>query len=124
LKGFSDGIGILAQFNCPCGIKVDPNGNLIVADKDNNRIRLITSWGMVSTLAGTGEEGFANGDASLAKFNSPVGIALDSVGNVLVADRYNHQVRVITPERKVCTLVGTTKGGHKVLSARLAIFNR
>ncbi len=94
-EGFADGIGTEAQFNLPFGVAVDSEGNVYVADLDNHRIRKITPAGVVSTLAGTGTEGFADGTTTTAQFNGPTGVAVDSSGNVFVADSDNHRIRKI-----------------------------
>jgi len=107
--GFADGIGVEAQFNRPCGVAVDASGNVYVGDRDNNRIRKITSAGVVSTLAGS-EIGFADGEGTTAKFCFPQGIAVDASGNVYVADMGNHRIRKITPAGLVSTLAGSVIG--------------
>lgn len=94
--GFSDGPGASAQFQFIKGIAIDANGNLYVADENSHRIRKITPAGVVSTLAGTGSEGFADGAGSTAQFNYPTGVAVDANGNVYVADKDNHKIRKIT----------------------------
>ncbi|VDA99528.1 hypothetical protein S1OALGB6SA_597, partial [Olavius algarvensis spirochete endosymbiont] len=72
-------------------------GNVYVADHVNHRIRKITPAGMVSTIAGTGAAAFANGAGNATQFNFPYGVAVDSSGNVYVADAFNHRIRKITP---------------------------
>ena len=66
-----DGPAATARFGTPSGIAVDSSGNLYVADQSNNRIRKITSGGVVNTFAGTGTAGFANGPGKAAQFNYP-----------------------------------------------------
>jgi hypothetical protein len=88
-------------------LAVDKSGNIFVADSGNNTIRKITSTGVVSTLAGlAGSYGSADGAGSNARFFNPGGVAVDSAGNVYVADRDNHTVRRITPAGVVSTLAG------------------
>jgi sugar lactone lactonase YvrE len=104
-EGFADGVGSDAEFDRPADIAIDAAGNLYVADDGNNRIRKITPAGEVSTLAG-GEEGFADGIGSGAKFHNPSGIAIDAAGYLYVADSFNHSIRKVTPVGEVSTLVG------------------
>ena len=92
-EGSGNGIGTEAQFNLPFGVAVDSSDNVYVADLDNHRIRKITPAGVVSTLAGTGTEGFADGTATTAQFNYPSGVAVDSSGNVYVGDSVNQLIR-------------------------------
>jgi len=112
-RGYQDGGKLLAQFNYPMGICADAAGNLYVADTYNHRIRKITPRGWVSTLAGTGTEGFRDSDkAECARFNTPYGVAVDADGNVHVADSANHRIRTITPWGRVFTLAGDGEIGH------------
>jgi DNA-binding beta-propeller fold protein YncE len=97
-RGFADGIENDAKFDRPYGIAIDAAGHLYVADRDNHRIRKITPAGEVSTLAG-GEEGFADGVGSDARFYRPNGIASDAAGNLYVADAFNHRIRKIEIRR-------------------------
>jgi hypothetical protein len=95
--GFVNGTGTAASFNHPWGIAIDGNNNLYIGDEYNNMIRKITSNGIVTTLAGTGAQGIANGLGSAATFNAPLGVAVDAAGaNVYVADWQNNVVRKIT----------------------------
>ncbi|MFZ6655710.1 NHL repeat-containing protein [Undibacterium sp. TJN19] len=107
----------------PYGIAVDAQGNLYVSDAaDNNLIRKISVDGQVSTVAGS-SEGFADGQGTLAAFNSPSGMAIDSAGNLLVADTGNHAIRKISPAGLVSTLAGNGKPGARDGAAAKAQFN-
>ncbi len=110
--GFADGAAASAQFSYPTSMAIDGEGNLIVADPFNNRVRKITPSGQVSTLAGTGTTGFVNGPGNTAKFNWPYGVACDAAGNVYVADMNNNAIRKITPAGDVSTFAGTGVAGY------------
>ena len=104
--GSADGSGAFAKFSSPLGIAVDGNGITYVADTGNDRIRKITSSGVVTTFAGNGTAGFADGNSTVAKFSDPSGIGVDGKGMVYVADTGNHRIRVITSSQNVTTLAG------------------
>jgi sugar lactone lactonase YvrE len=106
-EGFADGAGASAAFNTPSALALDSAGNLYVADTGNNRVRKVTPEGSVTTLAGDGGAGFADGPAAQTRFDAPVGVAVGKDGAVYVADTYNDRVRVITKEGVVRTLAGT-----------------
>ena len=108
LTGSSDGIGSSALFNSPQGIAVDSLGNVYVSDTDNSSIRKVTSAGSVTTLAGApGQTGGADGAGSSARFSYPVGLAVDSAGNIYVADFDNSTIRKVTSAGSVTTLAGS-----------------
>ncbi len=94
IAGFADDIGTAARFDYPTGVAVDSSGNVYVADSYNHRIRKITPAGVASTLAGS-TSCYRNGAANTAKFDYPTGVAVDSYGNVYVADENNHRIRKI-----------------------------
>jgi len=107
--GFADGNGVAAQFARPHGLAIDHDNNLYVADTDNNRIRKISPFGVVSTLAGS-EEGFEDGAVKDAKFNRPMDIVFDQDHNLYVAEFGNNCIRKITPDGMVTTLTGGIEG--------------
>ena len=97
---------VLLQF--PTGIACDSAGNLYVADASNNDIRKVTPAGVVSTLAGaTGPTGSQDGTGDSARFNQPSGVAVDSTGNVYLADTGNGTIRKVSSAGAVTTLAGT-----------------
>ncbi|MBN8725669.1 MAG: hypothetical protein J0M03_22410 [Acidobacteria bacterium] len=104
-KGCVDGDAKKAKFSRPEGLVVDEQGNFYIADFGNHRIRKIDPNGNVSTFAGS-EEGYQDAVATEAKFKFPKGLALDSEGNLYVADMTNQRVRKITPEAEVTTIAG------------------
>jgi hypothetical protein len=110
--GFLDGTGTGAQFNNPYAVAVLPNGNIVVADASNHRIRLITMpGGVVTTLAGSGGTGSTDATGTSASFNLPAGVAVLPNGDVIVADNNNHRIRRITvPGGVVTTLAGSSSG--------------
>jgi len=108
ISGSADGIDTEARFYRPSGIATDSFGNIFVAD--NSAIRKITPDGMVSTLAGVVDSwGSVDGTGTEARFSEPQGIATDSIGNIYVADTYNHTVRKVTPAGVVSTLAGEAR---------------
>lgn len=106
--GSVDGNGSAARFNDPNGVAADAAGNVYVADTSNHTIRKVTLAGTVTTFAGTpGIAGSTDGIGAAARFNGPVGIALDSTGNLYVVEGGNNGVRKVTPAGVVTTVPGT-----------------
>jgi len=123
LNGNTNGTGIAASFNNPSDVAVDASGNIYVADTGNNLIRKITSAGVVTTLAGSGDYNNLNGTGTAASFNTPFGVAVDALGNVYVADAANNLIRKITPAGVVTTPVGTGFYGNTNGVGTSASFN-
>jgi sugar lactone lactonase YvrE len=105
--GSADGTGAAATFSTPSGIAIDTAGNLYVTDAENGTIRKVTPAGVVTTIAGTaGVTGNADGTGAAASFNFPFSIAVDSTGNLYVAELQSGTIRKITPAGVVTTVVG------------------
>ena len=94
--GYLDGPVATAQFNAPAGLGIDQNGNIYVGDQINQRIRKISTTGVVTTVAGTGVGGFEDGNTNNAKFNSPNGLDITATGIIYVADNQNFRIRKIS----------------------------
>ena len=102
-----------ARLFCPAGIALDEGGDLYVADHGNNRIRKIDRTGLITTFAGSGATGVDaggfsgdGGPAHKARLQEPLGLALDGVGNLYVADRDNNAIRKITRDGVIATVAG------------------
>lgn len=123
VSGAPDGQAQAARFSDPFGLVSDQQGNLYLADAgENNRILKITPAGLVTTFAGS-KEGYADGLADAAAFNTPSGLAIDVAGNIYVADTGNNAIRKITPQGLVSTLAGTGEAGYFDGKATAAQFN-
>ena len=113
--GFSGdgGTATAASLNNPVGIAVDAAGNLYIADSQNNRIRQVTTSGIISTVAGTGTTGYGGdgGAATAASFNYTAGVALDGNGNLYIADQGNHRIRKVATNGIITTVAGTGTAG-------------
>jgi streptogramin lyase len=125
--GFADGTNSNALFNGPAGIAVDANGNVLVADQYNNSIRKITpvagtaNW-IVTTIAGQGPDtnGVADGTNAAAQFSYPAGVAVDTNGNLFVADQANNEIRKMTSLGT--NWIVTTIAGHNSIKSGSAGF--
>jgi sugar lactone lactonase YvrE len=126
VAGVTDGTGLAAQFNSPEGLTVDASGNLYVADTGNDTIRMITPAGVVTTVAGTaGVTGVgADGSGAAAQFNAPVGLTIDSAGNIYIADSNDYTIRMMTPAGVVTTVAGSVgQAGFADGTGTGALFN-
>ena len=110
-----------AQLRRPSGMALDSVGNLYFADTDNNRIRKLSPDGIITTVAGSGsaepnQGGFSGdgGPATNAQLNSPTSIAVDSAGNVYVADAGNHAIRLLQPVRPAVTVNAVTNAASNL----------
>lgn len=117
--GFADGVASEARFQNPAGVAVGADDSIYIADAGNNRIRSVRlqpdlsgnpQW-VVSTLAGSGTAGFADGPAASAKFNNPQAVSVDVGGVVYVADTANHRIRQIALDGTVSTIAGDGTAG-------------
>ncbi|MDV6215472.1 hypothetical protein R1T15_13245 [Mucilaginibacter sp. L3T2-6] len=120
--GFADGTGTSAKFSLPLDVATDAAGNVYVADNYNKRIRKISPEGVVTTLAGSGALGSANGPALSASFAWPHGVATDKSGNVYVADTNNSLIRKIGQDGTVTTFASTGTNGDTDGPAATASF--
>ena len=118
--GDADGAGDVAQFRNPMGVVVDSNGVIYVSESSGHRIRKIVFTGSdptnpshytVSTLAGSGVAGFADGVGTAARFNVPRGLAISADGTIYVADQGNYRIRRVSPTGEVVTIAGTGVSG-------------
>lgn len=111
--GKRDDVALNATFNNPHGVEVDKFGNVYIADRYNHLIRKLDTNGIVTTVAGTGLKGSADGQGTLASFNEPWGITVGDDGTLYVADTRNNKIRKISPTGLVTTLAGTGSYGVK-----------
>ncbi|MFN0087218.1 MAG: SMP-30/gluconolactonase/LRE family protein [Blastocatellia bacterium] len=97
-QGFRDGPGVVAMFDTPCGLAVEQDGSLLVADTGNHRIRRIAPNGGVTTIAGAGQPWWRDGSPLEAGFNEPMAIAIRRDGVIFIADAGNNCVRMLMRE--------------------------
>ncbi len=109
--GMVDGSLDQARFNVPTAMVFDSGGNVFFVERNNHRVRKIDTNGVVSTLAGS-TAGYRDGMGTDAQFDVPMGIAIDAVGNLFVADWYNLRIRKVTPQGEVSTYSGSTRGSR------------
>lgn len=110
------GAGVHAMLNTPTGLALDANGNLLIADSKNNRIRLYnTTSGMMSVIAGSAQGAGFSGDggaATSAQLSLPTGVAVDTLGNILIADSKNQRIRRIDNTGTIHTYAGNGDQGY------------
>ena len=108
-----NGQAISARLYKPTGVALDAAGRLYIADCQNNRVRVVDTNGVITTLAGTGTPGFSgdNGPASSAKLNNPIRVTLDSLGNVYISDQNNQRVRKVSTSGTITTVAGSGTAG-------------
>ena len=105
--GSTDGTNNGARFHAPIGVALDSAGNLFIGDSGNDTIRMVTPAGALTTWAGlAGSTGTNDGTGSAARFYNPAGTAVDTTGNVYVADEFRDTIRKIAPGAVVTTLAG------------------
>ena len=118
-----DGTASTASFELPDGLVIDSDGNVFVADMDGNRIRKISADLQVTTFAGSGDFGFAEGNGTEASFRWPTCMAMSNSGDIFVSDHRNHMIRKITPNGDVTVVAGTGERGYVDGEALNAQFN-
>ncbi len=108
------GPAVGAEFGYPFGVAVDPSGNFYIADPNNHQVRKVGANGVITTVAGTGIQGFSGdgGPAASAQLNSPGGVATDSQGNLYIADSSNLRIRKVTPGGTITTVAGSSAYGY------------
>ncbi len=103
-----------AQLNAPSGAALDAEGNLYIADTSNHRIRRTDAAGNMTTVAGSGAQGYSGdgGPAVAAQLNAPSGVAVDAAGNLYIADTGNHRIRVVDAAGNIDTVAGSGVQGY------------
>ncbi|HWE52592.1 MAG TPA: NHL repeat-containing protein [Bryobacteraceae bacterium] len=108
MYGGDGGLATNAELHSPSGVALDGSGNLYIADTLNNRIRKVSTVGVIATVAGNGLPSYSGdgGPATLAGLNSPTGVALDSAGNLYIADERNNRIRKVNMAGAISTVAG------------------
>ena len=102
-----------ANLSGPVGVASDPSGNVWIAERFNHRVRKVDAGGIITTVAGSFEEGYTGdgGQAAMAALNGPEGVAVDSRGRLYIADTGNHRIRMVDAEGVISTVAGTGEAG-------------
>ena len=110
-----DGKATEAQLKIPAGLTFDKKGNLYIADRNNHRIRIVDTRGIITTVAGNGTAGFSGdgGKATQAQLSLPSGVVVDDKGNIYISDRSNDRVRVVDNKGIITTFAGNGVDGYK-----------
>lgn len=116
-----------ADLNYPTGVTTDAEGNLYIADSINHAVRMVNTRGIITTLAGTGVEGFSGdgGPAKSARMHTPYSVTVDAAGNIYIADIYNHRIRRINRNGVMETIAGTGQtmpGGEGVQAKQTSVY--
>ena len=115
VQGFAGdgGAAISAELNEPSGVAESADGRTFIADTNNQRVRVVDANGTISTFAGTGTAGMLGdgGPASAAQLSRPIGLAIDAVNNLLIADENNHRLRRVAADGTITTLAGSGRQG-------------
>ena len=108
-SGGDGGAAISAQLSYPFGVSVDISGKMYIADQGNQKIRMVTTAGIITTIAGTGIIGSTGdgGAATSAKLNNPFEVSVGTSGNVYIADYSNFKIRMVTSAGTITTIAGT-----------------
>jgi sugar lactone lactonase YvrE len=107
------GAATSAQLNTPYGVAVDTSGNLYIADRNNNRVRMVSTSGTITTAAGNGSSGYSGdgGAAASAQLNAPNGVAVDAAGDLYIADGNNQRIREVV-SGTIATVAGNGNGNY------------
>jgi sugar lactone lactonase YvrE len=115
-RGFSgdNGATTSAELSYPTGVAIDNNGNLFIADEGNNRIRMVATNGIITTVAGNGVYGYSsdNAAATSAELRYPTGVAIDNNGNLFIADYMNQRIRKVATNGIITTVAGNGTNGY------------